>query len=30
VPGHMDGEVLCTQGHHLEFEILPDHLEVWC
>jgi YegS/Rv2252/BmrU family lipid kinase len=30
VPGHMDGEVLCTQGHRLEFEILPDRLEVWC
>lgn len=30
VPGHMDGEVLCTQGHHLEFEILPGRLKVWC
>jgi diacylglycerol kinase (ATP) len=30
VPGHMDGEVLCTQGHNLEFEILPGRLRVWC
>lgn len=30
VPGHMDGEVLCTQGHRLEFEILPRRLRVWC
>jgi diacylglycerol kinase (ATP) len=30
VPGHMDGEVLCTQGHRLEFEILPGRLRVWC
>jgi len=30
VPGHMDGEVLCTQGHRLEFQILPGHLKVWC
>jgi diacylglycerol kinase (ATP) len=30
VPGHMDGEVLCTQGRRLEFEILPGRLKVWC
>jgi diacylglycerol kinase family enzyme len=30
VPGHIDGEVLCTQGHRLEFEILPGRLKVWC
>lgn len=30
VPGHMDGEVLCTQGRRIEFEILPGLLKVWC
>jgi len=30
LPGYMDGEVLCTAGHHLEFEILPGRLKVWC
>jgi len=30
VPGHIDGEVLCTQGHRVEFEILPGRLKVWC
>jgi diacylglycerol kinase (ATP) len=29
-PGHMDGEVLCTQGRRIEFEILPGRLKVWC
>jgi diacylglycerol kinase (ATP) len=27
---HMDGEILCTDGHRLEFEILPRRLRVWC
>jgi YegS/Rv2252/BmrU family lipid kinase len=30
LPGHMDGEVLCTQGRRIEFEILPGRLKVWC
>lgn len=30
LPGHIDGEVLCTQGHRIEFEILPGRLKVWC
>jgi YegS/Rv2252/BmrU family lipid kinase len=30
LPGHMDGEVLCTAGRHIEFEILPGRLKVWC
>jgi diacylglycerol kinase family enzyme len=30
LPGHVDGEVLCTQGHRIEFEILPGRLQVWC
>jgi diacylglycerol kinase (ATP) len=30
VPGHVDGEVLCTQGRRIEFEILPSRLKVWC
>ncbi len=29
LPGHMDGEVLCTAGKRIEFEILPAHLTVW-
>ncbi|HIP97268.1 MAG TPA: diacylglycerol kinase family lipid kinase [Anaerolineae bacterium] len=27
---HVDGEVLCTDGHRLECEILPRRLRVWC
>ena len=27
---HADGEVLCTAGHRLEFEILPQRLRVRC
>lgn len=27
---HMDGEILCTDGHRIEFEILPRRLRVWC
>jgi len=30
LPGHVDGEVLCAQGHCIEFEILPRRLRVWC
>lgn len=30
LPGHVDGEVLCTQGRRIEFEILPGRLQVWC
>jgi diacylglycerol kinase (ATP) len=29
VPGHGDGEVLCTEGHRIEFELLPGRLKVW-
>jgi YegS/Rv2252/BmrU family lipid kinase len=27
---HADGEMLCTEGHRLEFEILPRRLQVMC
>lgn len=27
---HMDGEILCTDAHRLEFEILPQRLQVLC
>jgi diacylglycerol kinase (ATP) len=27
---HVDGEVLCTDGHEIECEILPRRLRVWC
>jgi YegS/Rv2252/BmrU family lipid kinase len=30
LPGHVDGEVLCTEGRRIEFEILPGRLQVWC
>jgi YegS/Rv2252/BmrU family lipid kinase len=30
LPGHVDGEVLCTKGCRIEFEILPGRLKVWC
>jgi YegS/Rv2252/BmrU family lipid kinase len=30
LPGHVDGEVMCTQGRRIEFEILPGRLKVWC
>jgi YegS/Rv2252/BmrU family lipid kinase len=30
LPGHVDGEVLCTQARRIEFEILPARLKVWC
>ncbi len=29
VPAYVDGEVLCTGGHHFELEILPGALRVW-
>ena len=28
LPAHADGETLCTEGHHLEIEILPHQLEL--
>ena len=27
---HADGEMLCTDGHRIECEILPQRLRVWC
>jgi len=27
---HADGEMLCTDGHRIECEILPQALRVWC
>lgn len=27
---HADGEILCTDAHQFEFEILPLRLRVWC
>lgn len=27
---HVDGEVLCTEGHQIECELLPRRLRVWC
>ena len=27
---HADGEMLCTDAHRLEFEILPQRLQVRC
>lgn len=27
---HADGEILCTDGHRIECEILPRRLRVWC
>jgi diacylglycerol kinase (ATP) len=27
---HVDGEMLCTEAHRLEFVILPHRLKVWC
>jgi diacylglycerol kinase (ATP) len=27
---HADGEMLCTEGHRLAFDILPQKLRVWC
>jgi diacylglycerol kinase (ATP) len=27
---HVDGEILCTEAHRLEFEILPQRLRVMC
>jgi YegS/Rv2252/BmrU family lipid kinase len=27
---HVDGEILCTDAHRLEFGILPRRLRVWC
>jgi diacylglycerol kinase (ATP) len=27
---HVDGEMLCTEAHRLEFDILPQRLRVWC
>jgi len=29
IPGHIDGEILCTLGRHFIFEILPKALRVW-
>jgi diacylglycerol kinase (ATP) len=30
LPGHVDGETLCVEGHRIEFEVLPGKLKVWC
>jgi diacylglycerol kinase (ATP) len=30
LPGHVDGEMLCIEGHRIEFEVLPGKLKVWC
>lgn len=27
---HADGEILCTDSHRIEFELLPRRLAVWC
>jgi diacylglycerol kinase (ATP) len=27
---HVDGEVLCTDGHQIECKVLPRRLRVWC
>ncbi len=27
---HVDGEMLCTEAHQLDFSILPGKLRVWC
>jgi diacylglycerol kinase (ATP) len=27
---HVDGEILCTDSHRIEFELLPGRLRVWC
>ena len=27
---HADGEILCTDSHRMEFELLPRRLQVWC
>ncbi|MEJ2732964.1 MAG: diacylglycerol kinase family lipid kinase [Anaerolineae bacterium] len=27
---HVDGEVLCTDGHRIECKVLPRRLRVWC
>jgi len=29
LPGHLDGEVLCTGGQRIEFEIMPRALTIW-
>ncbi|MBN1219014.1 MAG: diacylglycerol kinase family lipid kinase [Anaerolineae bacterium] len=29
IPGHIDGEILCIDGHRFEFEIIPRALQVW-
>jgi diacylglycerol kinase family enzyme len=29
IPGHIDGEILCVDGRHFVFEILPSALRVW-
>lgn len=29
IPGHIDGEILCVDGQHFEFEVLPEALRVW-
>jgi diacylglycerol kinase (ATP) len=29
IPGHIDGEILCIDGRHFDFEILPQALRVW-
>ncbi len=29
IPGHIDGEILCTLGWHFTFETLPKALRVW-
>jgi diacylglycerol kinase family enzyme len=27
---HADGEMICTESHRIECEILPRSLRVWC
>jgi diacylglycerol kinase (ATP) len=27
---HVDGEILCTDSHRIELELLPQRLRVWC
>ena len=29
LPGHLDGEILCTSGRRIEFEMLPQALTIW-
>ncbi len=29
IPGYIDGEILCINGRHFDFEVLPGALRVW-